>query len=105
MRQKTLCDPDPNPELLRTAMEAAANAIFITDSEGVIEWANPSFERMTGYSVAEARGRTARILKSGQQSQGYYEDLWETVTSGRVWRGRPASPRKRESRTWPCTTI
>lgn len=65
--------------------EATEYAMFITDREGTIEYVNPAFERITGYSAAEAIGRTPRILKSGRQDEAFYRELWETITSGEVW--------------------
>jgi two-component system NtrC family sensor kinase len=76
------------------ALEAAANGIVITDAEGTIEWVNPAFTAMTGYSPEEAIGRTPRILKSGQHGQAFYESLWATVLDGRVWRHEIVNRRK-----------
>jgi len=80
--------------LQSTAMEAVANAICITDSQGRIEWVNPAFTRLTGYGEAEALGRHTRILRSGVMPPSLYADLWRTVLSGRVWRGEMANRRK-----------
>ncbi len=88
MISKPLPGPGSNPELLRIAIESAANAIFITNGAGEIEWVNPAFESLTGYTEAEAIGRNPRILKSGRQQETLYEDLWKTVLSRRVWSGR-----------------
>ena len=76
------------------ALEAAANGIVITDAEGTIEWVNPAFTAMTGYSAEEAIGRTPRILKSGQHDRAFYESLWATVLDGRVWRHEMVNRRK-----------
>jgi PAS domain S-box-containing protein len=59
--------------------------MFITDEQGIIEYVNPAFERVTGYSAAEAIGNTPRILNSGQQDDGFYEELWETISAGESW--------------------
>jgi len=58
----------------------------ITDSDGTIQYVNPTFERVNGYSPAEAIGRTPRILKSSQQDKEFYTELWETITDGDVWK-------------------
>src|SRR5437870_13289809 len=79
---------------LSAALEAAANGIVITDAEGTIEWVNPAFTAMTGYSLDEAVGRTPRILKSGQHDPAFYQDLWATVLDGRVWRHEIVNRRK-----------
>ncbi len=67
------------------AIEHAADAIFITDRDGVIQYVNPAFEELTGYNAAEAVGNTPRILQSGQVSEEYYERMWETILAGEVW--------------------
>ncbi len=69
------------------AVEQSADLVMITDLSGVIEYVNPAFEALTGYSPEEAIGRTPRLLKSGQQPPGLYQELWETILSGGVFRG------------------
>jgi two-component system NtrC family sensor kinase len=77
------------------ALEAAANAIFITDREGLIQWANPAFTTITGYSAAEAIGRNpGELLKSGKHEPGFYQDLWKTILAGEVWCGEMINRRK-----------
>ena len=73
--------------LLGTAINAAANSVIITNAEGIIEWVNPAFTRVSGYTPEEAIGKTARILKSGEQNQAFYDTLWNTIKGGQVWRG------------------
>ncbi len=80
--------------LLGTAVDQAAEAILVTDPAGRIEYANPAFERITGYRVAEALGRPVSILKSGRHDASFYRDLWRTIASGRVWTGRLTNRRK-----------
>ncbi len=70
---------------LSGAVEQAADAIMITDRAGTIEYVNPAFERTTGYSRAEAIGRTPRLVKSGRQGAGFYEGLWRTILAGEVF--------------------
>ena len=69
----------------RQAVEAAGHAIYITDTDGTIEYANPEFEAITGFSPEEAREKNPRIMKSGEMSAEYYENLWETILSGEMW--------------------
>jgi PAS domain S-box-containing protein len=69
----------------RHAVEAAGHAVFLTDTDGTIQYVNPAFEEITGYSRAEAVGSTPAILKSGEMSAEYYEELWETILAGEVW--------------------
>jgi PAS domain S-box-containing protein len=81
--------------LLKThALEAAANAIVITDVDGRIEWVNPAFTELTGYTAAEALGQTPRLLRSDRHDAAFYEALWRTIKSGGVWRGTVVNRRK-----------
>ncbi len=73
--------------LFRTQIAAAEQAMFITDRTGTIEYINPAFERLTQYSAAEVIGQEPAILRSGDQSDAFYDELWETVTAGKVWDG------------------
>ncbi len=70
---------------LSCAVEQSADTIIITNSEGVIEYVNPAFESLTGYSQQEAIGQTPRILSSGQQPPALYRELWETIAIGGVY--------------------
>jgi diguanylate cyclase (GGDEF)-like protein/PAS domain S-box-containing protein len=81
-------------DLQAAALEAAANAILITDRRGTILWVNRAFTTLTGYSKEEALGKNPRILKSGQQSQSFYATLWSTISSGKVWQGEMVNRRK-----------
>ncbi|MBF0272461.1 MAG: diguanylate cyclase [Magnetococcales bacterium] len=95
-------------ELMRlqaTALETAANAIFITDSQGIFLWANPAFTRITGYTRENIRDATPRILKSGHHDNAFYQDLWNTILDGHVWRGEMVDRRKDGSRYIQETTI
>ncbi len=75
-------------EMLDAALNATANAIVITDTNAVIEWANPAFTRLTGWSASEAIGRKPKdLVKSGRQDDAFYEKLWQTILKGEVWRG------------------
>lgn len=80
--------------LQSTALEAAANAIVITDPGGTILWVNPAFTRLTGYSPEEVLGKNPRILKSGAHPDSFFAGLWKTVTSGTVWKGQTVNRKK-----------
>src|SRR5690349_10965874 len=81
----------PNKEIAHTslsiAIEQAANGIIITDIAGTIQYVNPAFTAMTGYSAAEAVGNSTRMLNSGKHSKEFYTNLWATIQSGQVWQG------------------
>lgn len=80
--------------LQSTALESAANGIVITDTEGYIIWVNPAFTKLTGYTKQEALTQNPRVLKSGKHSDSFYKDLWDTVSSGKVWQGDLVNKRK-----------
>jgi diguanylate cyclase (GGDEF)-like protein/PAS domain S-box-containing protein len=77
-----------------TALEAAANAVVITELDGAIRWVNPAFTRLTGYAPAEVIGRNPRLLKSGAHDASFYQELWRTILSGSVWSGEIINRRK-----------
>ena len=79
---------------LVAAVEQAAAGIVITDVHGTIQYANPAFTALTGYSCAEAVGQNPRFLKSGETPAALYEELWSTIRSGRVWHGELMNRRK-----------
>ena len=80
--------------LQKAAIEAAANAIFITNKVGEIVWANPAFEVLTGHPVDEVLGSNPRVLKSGEQDDEFYRELWRTLLEGEVWQGRVTNRHK-----------
>jgi PAS domain S-box-containing protein len=79
---------------LSSAVEQAASCIWITNRDGVIEYVNPNFERTTGYTSAEALGRTPRLLKSGRHDPAFYALLWQTILSGEVFYAEFVNRRK-----------
>lgn len=81
-------------QLLSTALEAAANGVMITDRNGNIEWVNPAFIQMTGYTFEEVLGKKPSFLSSGAHSSEFYDHLWQTILNGDVWRGETINRRK-----------
>jgi two-component system, cell cycle sensor histidine kinase and response regulator CckA len=79
---------------LAAAIEQAAETIVITDADGTIQYVNPAFEKLSGYSREEAIGKNPRILKSGRQDQDFYRAMWDTLTRGEVWTGNFINKRK-----------
>jgi len=73
---------------LSQAIKHAGESILITDRNGIIEYINPAFTRISGYSPAEALGQTPRILNSGNQDQAFYKSMWKRITSGKIWQGK-----------------
>ena len=91
--------------MLCKVMEISPAAIIVTDPTGAIEYANPAFERVTGYTAAEVVGQNPRILKSGSQGPEVYTELWRTITSGGTWTGRMHNRRKDGSLYWESAVI
>ena len=79
---------------LVTAIEQSAEAVVITNTDGDIEYVNPAFTRITGYSREEVLGQNPRILKSGKQDPEFYQQLWETILKGQTWHGELINRRK-----------
>ncbi|MFQ5465277.1 MAG: EAL domain-containing protein [Thermodesulfobacteriota bacterium] len=90
---------------LSAAIEHSVNILFITDIKGVIEYVNPTFEKVTGYTREEVIGQTPRILSSGETPQSTYEELWSAVRSGRTWRGSLKNRTRTGGFYWCNTTI
>lgn len=80
--------------LLAEAVEQAAEAIFITDLEGVIHYVNPAFERITGYARSEVLGTPHQILRRDLMNNDFYRKLWKTLEAGNIWRGHFTNKRK-----------
>jgi PAS domain S-box-containing protein len=79
---------------LVTAIEQAAETIVITDPTGAILYANPAFEKTTGFTCAEALGQNPRILKSDKQDAEFYRNMWMMLAAGEVWSGHLINKRK-----------
>jgi two-component system, cell cycle sensor histidine kinase and response regulator CckA len=79
---------------LLAAIEQTGETIVVTDPEGVVQYVNPAFERITGYTRDEAVGKKPGIFKSGEHDASFYAELWRTISSGSVWRGRFVNRRK-----------
>ncbi len=91
-------------KLLR-AIEQSAHSVVITDRTGTIEYVNPAFTRVTGYTAEEAIGQNPRILKSGKQSREFYQQMWNTIQRGEVWHGEFVNKRKDGSLYWERASI
>jgi PAS domain S-box-containing protein len=85
---------------LRAAIEQAAEAVLITDPAGAIQYVNPAFTWMTGYTSGEALNQNPRLLKSGKTNDDVYANLWRTIQSGKTWQGEIVNRRK-DGTTYP----
>ena len=81
-------------EIQMVCLQEAANPMIISTRGGTIVWANRAFEELTGYSLEEVVGRETRFLRSGLQPATFYTQLWNTILSGRKWRGELINRRK-----------
>ncbi len=90
---------------LSRAVEQTPVSVVITDTDGTIQYVNPKFEALTGYTAAEAVGQNPRILSSGATPPEGYEDLWRTVSSGGTWSGEFQNKKKNGDLFWEYATI
>jgi PAS domain S-box-containing protein len=90
---------------LSVAVEQNPSSIIITDLNGIIEYVNPRFIEKTGYILAEVIGKKPSVLKSGEQPPEYYKNLWDTIISGREWRGEFHNKMKDGSLFWEAASI
>jgi PAS domain S-box-containing protein len=89
----------------RRAVNAAGHPIHIADTDGQIRFVNPAFERLTGYSEADAIGETPHLLNSGAMPDSYFEDLWATIQDGDVWTEEITNEKKNGDRYYAQETI
>ena len=92
-------------KLLDTAIEQTANSIVITDKDGTIEYVNPAFTKVTGYSAEEAIGQNPKILNAGVLDKSFYEEMWATLQSKQVWSGRFCNRKKDGTIYWEDAII
>uniref|UniRef100_I2PYS7 histidine kinase n=1 Tax=Desulfovibrio sp. U5L TaxID=596152 RepID=I2PYS7_9BACT len=96
---------DASLRLLWAAVEQSPASILITDADGTIEYVNPHFTVLTGFTPEEARGQNPRMLKSGVHPPAFYATLWETLAAGRVWRGEFCNRTKDGGLYWEDSSI
>ncbi|MFB6129227.1 MAG: bacterio-opsin activator domain-containing protein [Salinigranum sp.] len=92
-------------EGFRKAVEHAGHAIFLTDTDGTIEYANPAVESVTGYEREEVVGENPRLWQSGEHDDTFYESMWDEITAGTVWDGEIINRRKSGELCWVDVTI
>lgn len=85
---------DADRERLKQAIEQSGETIVITDSQGIIQYVNPTFTQVSGYSSQEAIGQKTSILKSGKHDDTFYNGLWEKISNGNTWQGRMTNKKK-----------
>lgn len=92
-------------EKLSTAVQQSSNSVEITDIDGNLEFVNRAFEEITGYTFQEVKGRNPRFLSTGYHSRAFYREMWDTIKSGRVWKGEFYNRRKDGSTFWEEASI
>ncbi len=90
---------------LSQSIEQSPSSIVITDLNGDIEYVNPKFTEITGYTAAEVIGNNPRILKSGETPDEYYKDIWDTISMGEIWRGEFHNRKKNGELYWEWATM
>jgi sigma-B regulation protein RsbU (phosphoserine phosphatase) len=100
-------DPEADEKIRKfsIAVEQSPATVVITDKHGSIEYVNPKFTRLTGYSFEEALGQNPRILKSGKQPPEFYREMWQTISSGNEWRGEFHNKKKNDGMYWEAASI
>ena len=98
-------EEEHNRLMQSAVIEQAHDAVLITDKDGVIQYVNPAFERISGYSLNEVVGKTPRFFNSGQHSDDFYKQIWESISSGKVWTGNFVNQRKDGTPIEEKTTI
>ncbi len=91
--------------LLSRAIEQSPVSVAITDKDGNIEYINPKFSEVTGYSADELEGKNPRALNSGYHSREFYEELWNTILSGKSWHGELRNKKKNGDYCWESAII
>ncbi len=90
---------------LSSVVTQSPAVIVITDLKGKIEYVNRKFSELTGYTPEEAIGQNPRILKSGLHSQAFFKDLWQTISSGKDWRGEFYNKKKNGEFYWEAAYV
>ncbi|MBW7882505.1 MAG: PAS domain S-box protein, partial [Caldilineaceae bacterium] len=90
---------------LKRAVEQSTHVVVITDTNGTIEYVNPAFSVVTGYSAEEAIGQNARLLKSGFHPVEFYQQLWGVILAGEIWEGEFCNRKKGGETFWERCTI
>jgi len=91
--------------LLSAAVNQSSNMVCITNTEGIVEYVNPYFTEVTGYSLVEIQGKPISLLKSGEHDRSFYEELWATIHSGQSWSGNVRNRRRSGELYWERKTI
>lgn len=91
--------------ILHKMLEQSPVSIVLTDKQGNIEYVNPFFESVTGFTLEDAKGKNPNILKSGTMENDAYSDLWEVISRGEIWQGVLCNKKKNGELFWELSSI
>jgi phosphoserine phosphatase RsbU/P len=94
-----------HPKFFEKAVHFSPSSVVITDLEGNIQYVNPKFEALTGYTLDEVIGKNPRVLNSGYSAPGEYREMWEMLLAGRTWRGMFRNKKKNGELYWESASI
>lgn len=100
VKEKASNEKKHHKQWLKSIVENSPLGIVFTDRQGKIEYVNPTFTLMTGYTLKESIGNNPNILKSGIQNKSFYANMWQTIGKGKVWHGELANRRKDGTTYW-----
>lgn len=104
-RTEALYHVNQQLRMLSVAVEQSPASVVICNREGLIEYVNPKFEEVSGYSASEIRGKNPNFLRSGMTPLKVYEEMWHEITSGREWRGELCNQRKNGEKYWEQVSV
>lgn len=96
---------DERLRILIRAVEQSPVSVIITDTRGIIQYVNPKFTHLMGYTAAEAIGKTPRIIKGSHLTREFYKDMWETILAGKEWHGVFQNRTKAGNLVWEAASI
>ncbi len=105
MPERKIREQSSHIRKLSRAVEQSPCTVMITDVNGIIEYVNPKFTELTGYTAGEAMGNTPRLLLSGSTSPETYRQLWQTISSGKRWHGEFLNRKKNGEQYWESASI
>lgn len=103
--EDALRESEKRYRILSTAVEQSPSSVVIADSKGLVMYVNPDFTKTTGYTLEDAVGKNPRLWKSGIHPPEFYQDLWQTILSGKEWRGHICNKKKNGELYWELLSI
>lgn len=102
---KVISGKEDHIQMLTSAMQQTAGMILITNRHGDLEYVNESFEKITGYTLAQVKGKNPRFLSSGVIPKSVFRSMWEAVMSGKTWKGELCNQKKSGEQFWVLISI